>query len=243
MMGRILFTTGTDTGIGKTMVSRALKHGFSALGFTAQAYKPIESGCPIVNGQAFGDDALALAGSDSALLEGIRLKAPLAPSVAARLEGHPPININERADTIRRLASRSDVLIVEGVGGLMVPINDKEFVIDLIRAIAPDAVILVAGNRLGVLNHTISAAFLLDCVGHQAHGIVLNQLTATPEGPAESTNLSELQHWLDRVVAFPFISDDSEDQLTEVGKALVRALAFPFVDPPPAKTPINDWRP
>jgi dethiobiotin synthetase len=147
---RGLFVTGTDTGIGKTVVSAALMHRHRAA--TAVRYwKPIQTGI-----EADDDTAtvmrLGQCGEEEVLREGIRLPRPLSPHLAARLAG-----IRISIDALIHLASAAPdgrFWIVEGAGGVLVPINDRDLMIDLIARLGLPALV-VARSTLGTINHTL----------------------------------------------------------------------------------------
>ena len=146
-----LLVTGTDTGIGKTFVACALAHALRAHGRTVAVMKPVETG--VVSAP---EDALRLreAAADPAPLEDIcpyRLRAPLAPAVAARAEG-VTIDLARLETLIRRRQAAADVLLVEGAGGLLVPIRDGITYADLAARLGLP-LLVVAANRLGTINH------------------------------------------------------------------------------------------
>jgi dethiobiotin synthetase len=184
-----LFVTGTDTSVGKTFVSCALIAALRARGRRVAVMKPIETGVT-----AEPEDALALRGAaaDPASLDTIcpiRLRAPLAPSVAARLEGRTL----DPDDLTRRIAARAadaDLLLVEGAGGLLVPIAGAVTMADLAcRCALP--LLIVAANRLGTVNHTALTARVAASVGLVVRGFVLSQPQPVTDESAAS-NATEI---------------------------------------------------
>jgi dethiobiotin synthetase len=168
-----LLVTGTDTNVGKTFVSCAVIAALRARGRRVAVMKPIETGVT-----AQPEDALALraAAADPAPLDAvcpIRLRAPLAPSVAARLEGRTI----DPEDLARRILARmndADLLLVEGAGGLLVPIAGTFTMADLARrCVLP--LLVVAANRLGTVNHTALTARVAASLGLTMRGFVLSQ--------------------------------------------------------------------
>ncbi|KGQ18187.1 Dethiobiotin synthetase [Lysobacter dokdonensis DS-58] len=156
-----LFVTGTDTGVGKTLVSASLLHALRAQGVRALGMKPLASGCERIGGAWRNEDAVALqrAGTFEAAYEDINpfaLEHPLAPELAARDAGvHvalPPI-----LDAHARLAAQAQCVVVEGVGGWMAPLAADLMQADLVRAL-DIPVVLVVGLRLGCLNHAYLTA-------------------------------------------------------------------------------------
>lgn len=147
-----LFVTGTDTGIGKTQASCALLSLLADTGLQPQGFKPYESGCASLRAPA---DALAMreAARSTLPLEALsvhRFRAPLAPGVAARRLGRVP---DWRATLAAWERLRQGPVIVEGAGGLFVPLDPERDIIDLIAALRLP-VLLVARAALGTLNHT-----------------------------------------------------------------------------------------
>jgi dethiobiotin synthetase len=195
---RGLFITGTDTEIGKTYVAALVARALVAAGHRAGVYKPAASGCARRDGQLVSDDAMALwraAGSPGTLEEVCpqAFAAAKAPHLAAAAEG-------KRLDgpLLRRgldiWLARSDVVVVEGAGGLMSPLGEDEYVADLAYDFGFPLVI-VAPNRLGVINHVlqtlVTAATFRD--GLSVAGIVLNQPAAGGDRELEAENAEEIR--------------------------------------------------
>ena len=166
MRAQGFYITGTDTGIGKTVVSTALLHALRARGLRAVGMKPVASGCERVlrDGTLQGwrnDDALALqAASDPqpayADLNPYALPLPLAPELAAR-EAGVSIDLDTILAAHARLQAQADSVVVEGVGGWAAPLSAALAQADLVRALDLP-VVLVIGLRLGCLNHAILSA-------------------------------------------------------------------------------------
>jgi dethiobiotin synthetase len=174
-----IFVTGTDTGVGKTFVGCALAHAWRAAGRTVGVMKPVETGV-----EREPDDArvLARAAGDDSPLDDVcpyRFRAPLAPSVAAALEGRT-IDVERIVALLDRRARDVDVLLVEGAGGLLVPIAGTTTWLDLaVRVGVP--VLIVAANRLGTVNHCALTARVATTAGLSVRGYVLSQPTATTD--------------------------------------------------------------
>jgi dethiobiotin synthetase len=155
-MNQGLYVTGTDTGIGKTVVSCALLHALRAQGRTAVGMKPVASGCERLGGAWRNADALALieAGSerfDYSLHNPYALPAATAPQLAAR-DAAITLTLAPILDAYRRIAAHADNVVVEGVGGWAAPLADGLDQADLVRALDVP-VLLVVGLRLGCLSH------------------------------------------------------------------------------------------
>jgi len=194
-----LFVTGTDTGVGKTHVAACIARSLAAGGVRVGVYKPVASGCVRVDGALFSDDAASLwkaAGcpGDLAAVCPQRFAAPLAPPLAARAEGRQIDAVLLRSG-LQYWLDRADLVLVEGVGGLMSPLSDTDFVADLAYDFG-FPLLVVAANALGVINQTlqtlITAATFRE--GLDLAGVVLNHPSPpSPDDPSVATNRAELQ--------------------------------------------------
>lgn len=151
-----IYVTGTDTGVGKTLVSAALLHRLRGAGMRAIGMKPVASGCERTPDGWRNDDALTLhAASDPQPayddVNPYALERPTAPQLAARAMG-VRVDLARLIDARARLAGQCDVIVVEGVGGWAAPLDDGLDQVDLVRALDLP-VVLVVGLRLGCLNH------------------------------------------------------------------------------------------
>ncbi len=188
---RGLFVTGTDTGVGKTEVATALVAGGRARGLDVGAMKPAQSG--VEDGLPTDADRLreAAGGTDPAgLVCPYSLRAPLAPAVAARLEG-VEISFAHVLACAAELARRHAALVVEGAGGLLVPLTASETYADLAVALGMP-VIVVARAGLGTVNHTALTCEALRGRGLAVAGVVLNRATAEAD-PSEPHNAAEIE--------------------------------------------------
>ena len=179
-----LFVTGTDTGVGKTFVACALAHAWRAAGRRVGVVKPVETG---VDGEPEDARRLAVAADDRSPLDDVcpyRLRAPLAPSVAAAREG-VTIDLDAIVALIARRAREVDVLLVEGAGGLLVPIVGTWTYCDLaVRLALP--LVLVAANRLGTVNHAALTVRVAEAAGLDVRGFVLSQPAPVTDVSAET---------------------------------------------------------
>jgi dethiobiotin synthetase len=192
-----LFVTGTDTGVGKTYVAALIAAGLRAAGHRPGVYKPVASGCRRVEGNLVADDAVALweaAGRPGTLDEVCpqRFEAPLAPHLAARAEGRR-LDRRQLVDGIDCWRSRSEVIVVEGVGGLMSPLGDDLYVADLARAFGFPLVV-VAPNVLGTINQTLQTLVAAAAFGEglPVTGVVLNHPSRRPGDPSVASNAGQL---------------------------------------------------
>ena len=178
-----LFVTGTDTGVGKTFVACALAHALRRRGRRVSVMKPVETG---VEGEPADARALRAAAGDPAPLEVVcpyRLRAPLAPAVAAPLEGRI-VDVARLAQLIRRRAAEADVLLVEGAGGILVPLDAATTYADLALACGLP-LLIVAANRLGAINHCALTARVAGAMGLAVLGFVLTRVTAEPDASVD----------------------------------------------------------
>ena len=184
-----LLVTGTDTGVGKTFVACALATALRSRGRRVGVLKPVETGV-----EQEPQDALRLraAAGDPSPLDDVcpyRLRAPLAPDVAARLE-HVRIDLDRIVALIARRRATVDTLLVEGAGGLLVPIAGRETWLDLaVRAALP--VLIVGANRLGTINHCALTVRVAQTAGLAVRGIVLSEPVPDPD-PSTATNAAAI---------------------------------------------------
>lgn len=187
-MSEVLFVTGTDTGVGKTVVTAALAAG--AVGRVA-VVKPAQTG---VTADEPGDldDVRRLSGIED-LHEGVRLLDPLAPTTAGRRQGVVLPSVDDHARTIDKLAAERDLVLVEGAGGLLVGLDDDgNDLADLAaRVETPFAFVVVARAGLGTLNHAGLTVEALRSRGLPIAGLVIGSWPAEPD-LAEQCNLDDL---------------------------------------------------
>ena len=197
-MGRKFLITGTDTGVGKTKVGCGLAAAFRARGLKVGVMKPVETGClEIADGSLDPADARALARSASCplpldIIAPFRYRSPLAPAAAAEVDGFEPPNFAKIGDCFRMLCNASGVLIVEGAGGIAVPIRWERDFADLTRLLGLE-IIVVVGNRLGCLNAAVLTFKYAESRGLEIAGYILNDVEP-PETIAEQTNEASLTH-------------------------------------------------
>lgn len=194
-MTRGVFVTGTDTGVGKTLACCALIHAFAASGVRATPMKPIAAGAVEHAGRWVNEDTLALlaaAGIDASaagLATPILLREPMAPHIAAQREGRR-ITLQPVAEALAQLEASGGFLVVEGVGGFRVPLDEGLDTVDLARAIGLP-VVLVVGLRLGCLNHALLTAQAIDASGLELAGWIANAID--PAMAAADENVAALE--------------------------------------------------
>jgi dethiobiotin synthetase len=175
-MGHGIFITGTDTGVGKTFVTCSLAALLHDLGYRVGVMKPVETGCSERDGHLFPEDAVRLkeasrCGEPMEKICPYRFAEPLAPSIAAERTDD---RIDHLLQVYREISSHHDVTLVEGAGGLMVPLLPSFTYADFARA-AKLPLIVVAANRLGAINHLMLTLEHALCKELSVIGYVLNR--------------------------------------------------------------------
>ncbi|GAB5605294.1 dethiobiotin synthase [Sideroxyarcus sp. TK5] len=185
------FVTGTDTGVGKTLVSCALLHGFAARGKRAYGFKPVAAGA---DEHDHNEDAIALREASSTQLAYGQVNPycfprAIAPHLAAR---HVGVRIEMRRilTSFQELAGQADEVIVEGAGGLLVPLNEDLTFADLAREL-DIPLILVVGMRLGCINHALLTMAAIEERQLECAGWVANVLDE--DMPALQENIDTLR--------------------------------------------------
>jgi len=194
---RSLFVTGTDTGVGKTVVACALARAFAAAGERVAAMKPIASGAERTPQGLRNADALALMGAANvpityAEVNPYCFEPAISPHIAAE-EAGICVDIGLIAAGLTELRSRSDRVIIEGAGGWLAPINAREGMGDLARALGVPVVLVVA-LRLGCLNHAALTGRAIEADGVPLAGWIANRLGDPMDREAE--NLATLTRLL-----------------------------------------------
>jgi dethiobiotin synthetase len=181
-VSRGIFVTGTDTGVGKTIVAATLARLLRMNGVKVGVMKPVTSGCREVSGELVSDDALLLCQAAGVpFAEDVapyRLREALAPAEAAECDG-VRIDVSAIKASFTRLAASCDYIIVEGAGGLMVPLSGGVLIADLARALGLP-LLVVARPGLGTINHSVLTCFAAQQMGLQVAGVIVNNM---PEHP------------------------------------------------------------
>ncbi|MFO0878565.1 MAG: dethiobiotin synthase [Gemmataceae bacterium] len=188
-----LFITATDTGAGKTEVTAAIAHQWRREGRPFAVCKPVATG----SSREEGDPGRLGLASPHQCLEEITpylFHEPAAPPVAARLAGKS-LTLEQLSLAVRRLHHDGRTLLVEGVGGLLCPLTEKETVADLVQALDLP-VIIVARRSLGTLNHTLLTLEAARSRRLRVTGIVISETTPI-NSLAEETNVAELRCRID----------------------------------------------
>jgi dethiobiotin synthetase len=181
------FVAGSDTGVGKTVVAVGLVRLLRRRGIRCVAVKPVETGCPVKSGALFPEDGALLvkaAERDLTLDECVpfRFSVPASPARAAAMQGSH-LHVSDLVEHVLTIAQRNALVVVEGAGGLMVPLEENLMVIDLIDLLQYP-VILVGRTGLGTINHTLLSVEALRQRNIDLVCIVLSCTDARP-GPEE----------------------------------------------------------
>jgi dethiobiotin synthetase len=194
---RGLFITGTDTGVGKTQITAILALALRQSGLRVGVMKPVETGCLMKHGRLQAQDSLFLrqmadCTAPEQLVTPYMFLKPLAPAVAAQEEGWE-IDLDWIAACYETLAAEHDIVLVEGAGGLLVPLNEQQTFLDLAASLDLP-LLIVARNILGTLNHT---ALTVAAAAQHCHvlGIILNTLDAEMTDESQASNAQSLRRW------------------------------------------------
>lgn len=177
-MKQAFFITGTDTGIGKTYVACQLIRQYVAQGYRVVGMKPVAAGCELVDDQWVNEDVRLLTEASNVdaplhLVNPYCFRAPIAPHIAAEQE-QVNIQIEVIVQAYQALAELADIVVVEGAGGLLVPLNAQHTIADLIAHLNIP-VIFVVGMRLGCINHALLTLEVM-----QARGLTIAAWVANP---------------------------------------------------------------
>jgi dethiobiotin synthetase len=223
-----IFITGTDTGIGKTFVSKNILKILVEKGIQPGVMKPVETGCVVKQGEVIPEDALALkkaASIDQArkLINPYALTYPLAPVVSGDLED---IKI-ERKVILRafsELRAQYEFMLIEGAGGFFVPLSENYLIAHLARDMALP-LIIVARPSLGTINHTLLTIHAARSWNCEIQGVIVNYDDDYKKGLAEKTSPEIIEKFghVPVIGIVPFIKDDSE-QLKRVFEKIVTRI-------------------
>ncbi len=182
-----IFVTGTDTGVGKTLVASALARHFSAKGMNVGVMKPIETG--VANPAALGPDATLLSWASESTdsddhISPYRFSKALAPCQAATA-AKEPIETKKIFEAYHAVCHEKEIVIVEGAGGLMVPVRGGYIMADLARQLGLP-LLVITHPRLGTLNHTLLTTFAARAMELEISGFIINQMPAIPDEAEQS---------------------------------------------------------
>ena len=209
-----VFITGTDTEVGKTFVAKLLAESFISVGYKTGYYKPIETGCDPICSDTF--DLIQITGQlyQEALL--YQFKTPASP-LSADMKERKGIYIDKLVNHYLKMKKKYNVLIVEGAGGLLVPITKKDEKIytylDFIKMLKIP-VLIVARATLGTINHTALTVRILKEEGVDIKGIILNKYPQKPDWATETNaEIISLMTGITKILKIPFIDGEVSEDL------------------------------
>jgi dethiobiotin synthetase len=240
-MAKGFFVTGTDTGVGKTFIAAALIKAVSLLGLKACGMKPIETGCKknkvksqkskVKNNVLIPSDGTFLKNISNVnesidLITPIRFENPLAPLPASEIEG-TAVDFEKIQKAYTDLSKKYDVIIIEGIGGLLVPITRDYFVLDLARDFGLP-ILIVSRPGLGTLNHTFLTVQNALKEGIHVAGIIINYSQPPERTLAENTNPGVIKRIspVPLIGISPYLKDFKSSTIEE---ALVKNLDFEII--------------
>jgi len=201
-----IFITGTDTGVGKTFISCIIAQSLRKKGLKVGVMKPIETGCKRKGAILVPRDGILLKKAAKVndpinMIVPYRFHYPLSPFMAAILEGKR-ISIPKIKNIFLKFLKKYDFILLEGAGGILVPITKNFSYINLIKELNLSPII-IASNRLGVINHTLLTLSLLSYYKITPQCIILNNLSARKD-ISQKTNLSALNKLIKNTIVFDF---------------------------------------
>lgn len=226
-MGQGYFVTGTDTGVGKTLASCALLRAFARRGERALGMKPVAAGLERSGEEWVNADVSALRAASNvaaplACINPYAFAPPIAPHLAAAQAG-VAIDVQRIAEAYRDLAVRAQHVVVEGAGGALVPLNQRDDMLDIARVLRLP-VILVVGLRLGCLNHALAAALAIRLRGLRLAAWIANRIE--PDFACADANIESLRERLPAplIATIPFFAHDDRLRVVDLAAAIELAL-------------------
>jgi dethiobiotin synthetase len=228
---RGIFVTGTDTGVGKTLVAAALARHLRSGGLDVGVMKPVETG---VNdpGRPGPDAALLQWAADCSeapeLIAPYRLRLPLAPALAAKEEALT-IDLVHIVETVRSLSARHDYTIIEGAGGLMVPLAGGLLVADLVLQLGLP-LLVVCRSGLGTINHTLLTVHAARTMGIPLAGFIINGMPQQPDAADALAphNLASLAS-ADLLGVLPRVGGSEREKVEALAEAVAGLPTLPWL--------------
>ncbi|CAN7343490.1 dethiobiotin synthase [Paenibacillus sp. LjRoot56] len=214
---RGLFVTGTDTDVGKTILTAAITAALRAEGLNVGVWKPVQSGARLGSGLTDSERLLQITGIDERpeAVAPFTFEAPLTPLLAAKQEG-VTLTLTELIDAGIPLTKRYDTLLIECAGGVAVPLTNDNLMVDLISELRIPALI-IARSSLGTINHTLLTVSFLRNRGVQITGIILNdsEWTEPLDDPSIASNAELIEQYsgLKVLGRFPRLHADSHSEM------------------------------
>ncbi len=222
---RGVFITGTGTGVGKTAVAAGLAWALRKRGIDVGVMKPFGTSNRVFSKKYRSGDTAILARAAGASepdheLNPFFYQTAASPLMASRARGEPPVNIEKTIQSLERLAARHDFVVVEGIGGIMVPLTESEHVADFAKRIGLP-VLIVSQPIIGTLNHTLLTVMACQKFGLDVKGIIVNKMPKKPsiieqKTPQVIEELSGIPVW-----ALPFTKGAN---YMKIGKVLEKEI-------------------
>jgi len=229
--GPAIFITGTDTGVGKTIVTAALARHFRAKGLNVGVMKPVETG--VEDPTTVGPDATLLRWAaqvedDNDLLSPYRFKLAASPHQAAS-EAKGNIDLKTIIDAFNTLRQGKDVMLVEGAGGLMVPIRGGYLMADLAGQLGLP-LLVVTRPVLGTINHTLLTTFTARAMDLPISGLIINRMPKTPDRvESEAPHLLAALASADLLGVLPEVDGSDEEKVTKLADEIDQLPAYQWL--------------
>jgi dethiobiotin synthetase len=226
-----IFITGTDTGVGKTLVTAALARHFTRQGLNVGVMKPIETG--VEDPAELGPDAALLrwaaeSSDDEELISPYRFSQPVAPCQAAT-SVNEQIDVEKIVKAYQTLRQGKDLVLVEGAGGLMVPIRGGYIMADLARQLDM-SLLIITHPRLGTLNHTLLTTFAARAMDLELSGYIINQMPENPnEAEHEAPHLLSSLASADLLGVLPEVSGSEQEKITALSAEIEKMPAYQWL--------------
>jgi dethiobiotin synthetase len=224
-----LFITGTDTSVGKTLIAGGIASILAQQGLRVGVFKPIATGCRMEKGRLISDDARFLAKCSNcacglAVVNPVSYLTPAAPFVAAKIENRR-IDYSAIENAYRYICENHDIVIVEGIGGIRVPVSPRVDVLELADQFQMP-VVVVARPNLGTINHTLLTVDAIRINDLPFAGVVISGYKPDTDDPAEKTAAEVMSNFDDIKIlsVVPFDGASSVEQQT-LGTPITDALA------------------
>jgi dethiobiotin synthetase len=192
-----VFVTATDTGVGKTFVSAKLMAMYQEAGETPAYFKPVATGCIYRDDSLISEDVLRIQQKtgfkeDPSLINPVSYELPAAPLIAARMNGES-VPLTRIRNNFQALQKKYDCMVVEGIGGILVPLTENFLVIDLVKEWNLGTLI-VARPNLGTINHTALTVRVLKDFGVRILGIVISHASFVDPGIGEKSAFEVIEN-------------------------------------------------
>ncbi len=226
--GSAIFITGTDTGVGKTVVTAALAYHFASKGLSVGIMKPVETG--VTDTSELGPDATLLRwaaqSSDPAdVISPYRFSLPASPHQAAKAAKNK-IDLEKIREAFKVVKAGKDIVLVEGAGGLMVPLQGGFLMADLIKEMNTPALV-ITHPRLGTLNHTLLTTFSARTMGIDLCGMIINRMPESPDDvEKEAPHLLSSLASIDILGLLPEVIGLEEEKISSLSEAIGKLPSY-----------------